>query len=117
MPTNVENPNQDPKITSQRKTRVQVQVYGNDGLWNKVELLSVTSVDELLTYATRKLKMPWAARKVFLKRDGTRVKSDNELHHGMEVVISSGEEFKSKGKSNRARAAGAPRSATATRRA
>ena len=81
--------------SAEKRKRLQVKVSANDGVWKPegVHLLSVTSIDELLAYATRKLDLEWAARKVY-RKDGRGVTTDGELYHGMEVVVSCGEEFK-----------------------
>jgi len=83
------------KVTSDKKARLQVQVYSNDGVWaNGPHLLSVTRLDELLTYATKKLELTWAGRVVYTKPEGKRIRAEDELYHGIEVVVSSGEEFR-----------------------
>ena len=83
------------KLTSDKKPRLQVKVFANDGVWvNGPHLLSVTRLEELLTYATKKLELTWAARAAYTKPEGKRIRRDDELKHGMEVVVSSGEEFR-----------------------
>lgn len=55
--------------------------------------LSVKTMDELLTYATKKLNLAWAARRVF-ELDGREVHGDDDLRHGMDVVVTAGEDFR-----------------------
>jgi len=53
----------------------------------------VFSFDQLLQTATEKLNLPWPARRVFTI-DGLEVLALEDIQHGMELIVSRGEEFK-----------------------
>ena len=77
-----------------RRTPFKVVCHRNDGAEGGVgHVVTVSSFDELLTYSTKKLKLNWAARKVY-RMNGHLLRKSNELQHGLEVVISCGDPFK-----------------------
>merc|ERR1711924_110159 len=83
------------KAASMAPARAIITIHVNDGgvSQTKCSGIPVFTIDRLLDVATKKLGLQKAARKLYLKDDGTTVTEARQLQNGSEIVVSTGESF------------------------